>query len=119
MARAKKVGFLQHFNGPRVIGPIRLDILGVVIGTFVVLYTSMTIASVKVSVTLMTAFAVTYLVTKSYIKAKEKSSKGYLWHLLYTSGLWSVKTDPKKYEELNRMDVKDYFPYSTQKKFFE
>lgn len=119
MARAKKVGFLQHFNGPRVIGPIRVDILGVVIGTFLVIYTSMTIAGVKVSITLLSAFAISYISTKSYVKAKEKSSKGYLWHLLYASGIWSVKPDPKKYEELNRMDVQDYFPYSTQKNFFE
>lgn len=119
MARSKRVGFLQHFNGPRVIGPIKIDNLVVAIGSFVMTYTSLTIGGAKVSITLLTAFAVAYIATKSYYKAKEKSSKGYLWHLLYTSGLWSVKLDPKKYKELNRMDIVDYFPYSTQKRFFE
>ena len=119
MARAKKVGFLQHFNGPRVIGPIRIDILGVAIISFIVTYTSLTVGGAKVSVTLLSAFFLSYVATKSFMAAKERSSKGYLWHLLYTSGLWSVKMDKKKYEELNRMDIEDYFPYSTQKKFFE
>lgn len=119
MAKARKVGFLEHFNGPRVIGPIRIDVLFVTISVFVILYTVMTIASMKVSITLLSSFAASYLVTKYYIKAKEKSSKGYLWHLLYVSGIWSVKQDEKKYEELKRMDVEDYLPYSTQKRFFE
>ena len=119
MARSKRIGFLQHFNGPRVIGPIRIDTLGVSILTFVSTYTSMTVGGAKVSITLLLAFAITYVVTKAYIAAKEKSSKGYLWHLLYTSGIWTIKQDPEKYEELKRMDVKDYFPYSSQKKFFE
>lgn len=119
MARARKIGFLQHFNGPRVIGPVRVDILGVAISTFLITYTSLTIGGSKVSITLLTSFGLSYLATKSYYKAKERSSKGYLWHLLYASGLWSVKLDPKKYEELNRMDTENYFPYSTQKNFYE
>ncbi|AXH16419.1 hypothetical protein CP985_03475 [Malaciobacter mytili LMG 24559] len=119
MARKRKVGFLQQFNGPRVIGPFRVDVILVVILSFVLIYTVLILASVTISITMLSSFALTFFATKLYIKAKEKASKGFLWHLLYVSGIWSVKEDSKKYEELNRMDVKNYIPDCTDKIFYD
>lgn len=119
MAKVKKVRFLMHFNGPRVIGPFKIDTLLVAIGVWIVIYTAFTIASVKVSITLITAFATSYALTKIYQKAREKASRGYLWHVLFMSGIWSVSEDEEKYEELQRLDVKDYIPDSTDKIFIE
>ena len=113
MAKIKKVPFFQQFNGPAVIGPVRVDIIGVGTVTILATWTALTLASTKTWITIIVTVAATYFAINLYSKAKEKASKGFLWHLGYDSGIWSIKQDPKKYEELNRMDVKDYFPDST------
>lgn len=115
----KRVGFLMHFNGPRLIGPFKIDTLSVAVGVFLSTYTAFTIASVRVSITLVASFLFSYIGTKLYQKAREKSAKGYLWHVLFMSGIWSVKEDSDKYEELNRLDVKNYIPDPTEKIFIE
>lgn len=119
MAKIKKVGFLMHFNGPRVIGPIKIDTLLVAICSWIVIYTAFTIASVKISITLISAFGISYAVTKIFQKARERASRGYLWHILFMSGIWSVSEDEEKYEELKRLDVKNYIPDYTDKIFIE
>lgn len=119
MSKYKRPGFLMHFNGPRLIGPFKIDTLSVAIGMFLATYTAFTIASVKVSITLLSSFVISYISTRLYQKAREKSAKGYLWHVLFMSGIWSVKEDKEKYEELKRIDIKNYIPDPTDKIFIE
>lgn len=113
MRRLKRVPFLMQFNGPRVIGPVRIDVAGIALASTIFSWSAFTLASFKVWVSIILTFLIAFTSVKLYKIAKDKSSNGYLWHLFYNSGIWSVKKNPKKYEELNRMDIKNYFPDST------
>lgn len=117
MSRVKKVGFLMEFNKPRVIGPIRIDTIGIGLATLLIVYTALTLASTKTWLAILITFVATWYAIKLYKKAREKSSRGYLWHLGYDSGIWSIRQDPKKYKELKRMDIRNYLPDSTMRNF--
>ena len=119
MSKIKRVNFLMNFDGPKLLGPIGIDVILVVMGTFIAIFTMCTVSSVRISITLILSFGLTYLVTRTYNKACELSSNGYFRQFLYMTGVWSVRADPEKFKELKNMDIKNYMPEATDKLFVD
>jgi len=110
MAVKRKVAFLQYFNGYRMLMFFEADTVGVLAGLFVFTYIMFTNAGVPLSLIVVLSFFIGVGGTFIYTKTKKGASKGYLRHLLYVNGIYSVKEDPTKFKEVKRLDVSGYLP---------
>ncbi len=119
MARKKNVKFLRYFNGYRMLAVFQIDSVIVTavlfFGTYMVLINS----SASSSITLLGALIAGFLGSKYYPKMRNEASKGFLKHWFYANGLWSVKEDKEKFEELKRIDVENYLPEYNDREFYE
>ncbi len=119
MARKKNVKFIRYFNGYRMLAVFQIDSVLVVSVLFFLTYMVLINSSASSSITLLGALFAGGLGVKFYPKMRDEASKGFLKHWFYANGLWSVKEDKEKFEELNRLDVENYLPEYNDREFYE
>ena len=113
----RRVEFLRHFNDYRMIAIFTLDVVAITIITFVAVYSIAMIGGLKVLGVIFVSFVITIAVLYVYIKTKRSASKAFLKHWLFNRGIYRLREDKEKWEELKHADSLGYFP-SGQDKFF-
>ena len=106
----KRVKFLQYFNGYRMLLFLEMDTVGVLFSVFFLVYIIMTNAAASILLIVVSAFGISITTTIIYTKTKKSASRGYLRHWFYTKGIYSVKEDANKFEEVKRLGRDNYLP---------
>lgn len=117
--RKRRVEFLRFFNDYRMLSIFTSDVLGVFFTVFIFLWTVLTIGGVNLIILVFTSFGAAFAITHFYRKAKDQASKGLLKHLFFNTGLYRLKKDKNKWEELKFADNDNYFPTANDKLFLE
>jgi len=110
MAAKRRVRFLQYFNGYRMLIFLESDTVGVLFSVFFLVYIIMTNAAASISMIVIFSFGISVGTSILYAKTKKSASKGFLRHWFYVHGIYSVKEDINKFEEVSRLDVTNYIP---------
>ena len=117
MAKNKRVEFLRYFNGYRMLAIFPVDIVAIAVIPFFVVFMIGSIGGLGLMFTVFGSLGLSIALIYIYKKAKEDTSKGFLKHWAFQKGLYQLKQDEKKWEELKYADKKDYFPNGQDRYF--
>lgn len=110
MANTRRVDFLRYFNDYRMLAMFPIDTVVGSIILFLFCYTVLSIGGASLILIVGISLVVTTSVLWAYVKAKKTTSKGLLRHWLFSKGIYRLKQDEKRWEELQYSDFKNYLP---------
>ncbi len=104
-----KVEFPQYINRSRLFFIFEIDIIliwaSVLLGVFWIFS-----KAIPVFIALPAAIFVSFQSIKLYSEAKYEKAPGFIRHFFYNLGMYKIKLNDEKYEELKERDDKSFYP---------